>query len=483
MQEQLLLDAIRHAYESAPAVRAAARLHIARVESVSHPDRARLTWLAAVTEIRQLAPDVRGELLDQAQLYAAAIDPGLIAQLQLVNNETPPSGLRSMRLAAHNAGNILSVMVANGHIDAAVDSLLSSSTSDTFPFHYVGNILHHTTGPEKRLQIVRAAVAAWRTSQSADFVRTFSHFWQMLPEDEARDLVRELVDRTIAEPDNTAFSARYPDEVVFTSSRENTFFHLLHALRVLDPTLAEWLIAAHSQLAAAAERFPEGLQTMREEAEAEQKRRAAEGQTCGGGYILSGSGARGLDEQRALLQATRDGNFAPCIEFALEHYREDTDPAKPNFAAKEFWYSTVAFRNLFYQAGKKLGTDAASLLDRVPDADLRLFAKIELAAALAALPQMPSISRRRGPRPKIRASHGGRILEPGDDRGEPMPGIHCPLCQWQPRTRDSWMCKCGHFWNTFTTRGVCPACNHQWKHTVCVACQKMPPHEDWYGEA
>lgn len=45
-----------------------------------------------------------------------------------------------------------------------------------------------------------------------------------------------------------------------------------------------------------------------------------------------------------------------------------------------------AFRTVFYQVAKRLGRDAAKFLDQVPDDDLRLFATIELAAALVSVP-------------------------------------------------------------------------------------------------
>jgi len=39
---------------------------------------------------------------------------------------------------------------------------------------------------------------------------------------------------------------------------------------------------------------------------------------------------------------------------------------------------------------------------------------------------------------------------------------------------------CGHVWNTFDTRGLCPGCSHQWKHTACLSCTRWSLHEDWY---
>ncbi len=69
--------------------------------------------------------------------------------------------------------------------------------------------------------------------------------------------------------------------------------------------------------------------------------------------------------------------------------------------------------------------------------------------------------------------------------------IRCPLCKWQPKKSDRWMCvdcgfpefffgACYTIWNTFETRGVCPGCNHQWIYTSCLRCEGFSLHEDWY---
>jgi hypothetical protein len=58
--------------------------------------------------------------------------------------------------------------------------------------------------------------------------------------------------------------------------------------------------------------------------------------------------------------------------------------------------------------------------------------------------------------------------------------IRCPKCGWQPRRHDRWMCVCAHVWNTFDTRGLCPACGKQWTETQCRRCHQWSRHEDWY---
>jgi hypothetical protein len=59
-------------------------------------------------------------------------------------------------------------------------------------------------------------------------------------------------------------------------------------------------------------------------------------------------------------------------------------------------------------------------------------------------------------------------------------GIRCPRCRWEPDRASRWSCDCGMVWNTFETRGLCPACARQWTETSCPACHRWSRHEDWY---
>jgi len=72
--------------------------------------------------------------------------------------------------------------------------------------------------------------------------------------------------------------------------------------------------------------------------------------------------------------------------------------------------------------------------------------------------------------------------------------IRCPQCAWQPRSESRWVCfrspgpeppfdGCGTHWNTFSTRGRCPGCAHQWQWTMCLSCNAWSLHEDWYEVA
>ncbi|MGD8897805.1 MAG: hypothetical protein PVJ73_17385 [Acidobacteriota bacterium] len=69
---------------------------------------------------------------------------------------------------------------------------------------------------------------------------------------------------------------------------------------------------------------------------------------------------------------------------------------------------------------------------------------------------------------------------PGQRPGRPR--IRCPRCGWEPGREDRWMCECLHVWNTFDTRGVCPACGQKWSETQCLRCRAWSKHDDWYAE-
>ena len=77
-----------------------------------------------------------------------------------------------------------------------------------------------------------------------------------------------------------------------------------------------------------------------------------------------------------------------------------------------------------------------------------------------------------------------RLLDKLEDIGRRRTRIRCPQCQWEPSAADTWCCSpgCGHVWNTFETRGVCPGCSRQWTHTACLRCSAWSLHDDWYEE-
>jgi hypothetical protein len=196
--------------------------------------------------------------------------------------------------------------------------------------------------------------------------------------------------------------------------------------------------------------------------------------------------------------APRDSQFIPIgealandfqagFEEAFARYAHDSDAENPNPAPKECWPSTPEFRNILFKAGQHLGLAAVKYLDRVPDVDLRLFAQIELCAAIAGLRQISGTIMFH-PRRARRSMRAAAVLdvEPveseegisGRDPGGPR--IRCPKCRWTPRAEDRWVCHCGHTWNTFDTGGMCPGCQYRWTIAMCPKCGQWSAHSDWY---
>jgi hypothetical protein len=406
MPDDLLAGARAQAERSEPPVRAAALLRIARVETAFDRGQARITFQQALDETRRLSGRDREFLLEQAQLLAAAVAPDLLREIPSVARE--PRQFRSERLGR--------VMLDHEYGDAAYEYVIRYDEPSTFPFSVAASLMQWFGDEERRLAVFRRALEAWRAAPDHGFGNRFLSVFQLacklLLEEEARQTAREIVRVTLSQPD-WPITASYDQEqsVRITSGHDHTIFTILPILRRLDPPLVESLIGSHEQLAAAARRFPNGMESVMEEAQrksldrllslaAPNQSRDREGAasepparpTKSGGYGMAGS-PRDFPYMRSLLQASEDGDFLPSIEHALEHYRSDAAPDHPNRAPREFWPSTCRFRGILYRAGKRLGRDAAVYLDRIPDDDLRLFAQIEFAAALAGLPELQGTQR------------------------------------------------------------------------------------------
>jgi hypothetical protein len=71
----------------------------------------------------------------------------------------------------------------------------------------------------------------------------------------------------------------------------------------------------------------------------------------------------------------------------------------------------------------------------------------------------------------------------GEERVTPAPltSVRCCGCGFQPSEASRWTCACGHSWNMFDTRGICPRCEHEHATTACLACSAVSAHGDWYA--
>jgi hypothetical protein len=392
MLDNLLSNARKRAERSDPPVRIAALMRIARVQSKRDAGQARITFEMALAEIGRLSPRERGIFLDQARLLSAAICPELFPELSSSQER------KEYLLRPFPSGDLIRIMIEHQHYDAAFAFARTTEEHAAFPFALVGNLIPRLKDEDSRLELLHRVVAAWRTSRGGDrsadraedpdegFFRLFASQWKLLPKTEAAKILREIVRKVLDRPEHRMTAKHDEGTLVFTSSREKTLFQLWHVIRHLDAPLAEFLLARHKQLAAAAGRFPWGMETIHEEAEEQGKRFS--GHISNNGGLTRNGDSKDSPYLKSLIQASKDGDFERSFQYALDHYWEDTEPKNPNSAPKELWPSANSFRAVLYRAGIRLGEDGAKYLHRIPDPDLRLLAEIEFAAALAGLPEL-----------------------------------------------------------------------------------------------
>lgn len=72
-------------------------------------------------------------------------------------------------------------------------------------------------------------------------------------------------------------------------------------------------------------------------------------------------------------------------------YKFEAKAEEGNLAPRAAWISSQAYKRLFYRAAKTLGPAAENLLEKIPEADLQVLARIEMAAAWLGQDPTPQI--------------------------------------------------------------------------------------------
>jgi len=384
MSDELLADARASAGRASPAVKGAALLHIARVLTRHNRAEADRTLTDAFAAIDTLPEDEREILRGEAAVLAATVSPARAFEIA-----------EALTFQRASVVEMMLCRMSDHAFRAEAAAYLKESGNETdFPFSAVTQAIGQSGDGEERRAVLRKSIQAMRdrkepTRQSfhrRQFVETFTHFWPSLPHEEARAAIRDVIDGILAEPDGStraSFSAG-SHQVRFSSSHDSDLFGILGPLRHLDPELAGFIVQRSGDLSAAATKYPYGMESMTEAMKAEQAPPSAEqiAAACVDGISV---GRRFIPISEAIRT-----EFAAAFDVALDHYEADTDPVRPNLVPQQCWPSAADFRNILYKAGVYEGAVATRYLDRVPDPALRLFAQIELAAALAGLPQLGS---------------------------------------------------------------------------------------------
>jgi len=466
MSQQLLLAACEQAERSETFVRAAALMHIARVLARSDQAAAEQLLERGIALAKEIDGDATSLLLQNAISLAAAVSARHALPLYAENRRQDPFGGAVVSL--------VNVMAEHGHIADAIAYLSDPLPGDRFPLHLVNHLERGCRDDETRRKLLELAIREWRNPAPREagpeqqfaamsFGHLFGRYWNLLPREVATPVLRELVAWAL---DMKSERREYPltenpQDPKLGSEQEFELFKLAPALQSLDPDLARSVLEDHPQIAAAVKRFPLGMQSVRD---GQRKYDPARDDVI----VIGDSEVMPIAEALAT-------DFEAAFREANESFAKDTDPEYPNGAHKECWPSAQEFRHILFKAGQHQGLAAANHLYRIPDPDLRLFAQIELCAAIAGLPQLGGLTAQYPSRRRMLSS-----AELDQMFGLLAPGIRCPQCKWTPRTKNVWSCKCGHQWNTFDTRGLCPGCGYQWEITGCLACGAMSPHPEWY---
>ncbi|MEO8597743.1 MAG: hypothetical protein ABI759_30765 [Candidatus Solibacter sp.] len=381
--QQLAAGALQQVAHADDELRASALLHAARVLMRFDPPEALRTLEQGLALLPGLGlaspqplhprPMAQRLILSTAVNLAAAVAPARAIELL---QSAPPNHKHP-----HLSNEIVGVMINHGYTADVIAYLTSGALPEDYPYMRMESVFPQATAAE-RVNMLRAALRAWRQAPQPALLHVFPRHWNLLPEDEARTALHELLRFVLAEPD-MQFNGTIQN-VKFSSIRQHRLFQLLNVMRRLLPEAADSLIAKHPELAAAAARFPNGLDSIM--AEVQGQARAA-GPARGGGFAMVGNPSH-FAAARDMKEAERHGSVEPHFEQARQAYQEDTDPQHPNRAPREWRPSTQAYRHALYTAGKTHGLDAVPMLDRVPDPNLRVLAQIELAAALAGLPEL-----------------------------------------------------------------------------------------------
>jgi uncharacterized protein (TIGR03435 family) len=390
MPQQLLSGALEQAERSAPVVRAAALLHIARVLNAFDHAEAERVLERGIALAQDLAEPDREVILSQAVSLAATVSPDRAIRLAPSIRDEMPGGLMTKALFD---------MLSHGHVAEAVHYLSDPPSVQDYPFDAARQAMGRSRDEATRLRIFRGAIGAVRPQMAsgqpaglfrgaARFSRIFTVWWRLLPVDEAAEVVRDLVREILAAPDGPIRAS--VDDVRFSSTREHHLFQILGPLRHLDPALTDSVIREHPQLAAAAARYPYGQESIEGALHERTAHDPPPPPVEQPDYILVGR--RLIPIPEALKT-----DFQEAFGLALRLYARETDPEHPNDAPQECWPSAAVFRNILFKAGQHEGRAAVRHLDRIPDPALRLFAQIELAAALAGLPQIGGQSISPGP--------------------------------------------------------------------------------------
>jgi hypothetical protein len=378
MPRELVERTIEDASHRDPVTRAMVLLCASRVLAGLDQPAARRAFTEGLRLLASISFDqrIRSFVFNEAVCLGSTADP--VAAMKLFRS-LPPQEHPFTRLSTGTM--LVQALAKAGEFEAALNLLEDGSCE----MHGAGALMHYA--PELTVRVMAAARERWRRDRAVPRTSGMfpSGFYSLLSENclrldpvEAQGWLDEALAAIEADPDH-ATRAEFGKRVRFDSMRDMHVFQLLNVIRRLrTPEEAQSILSAHPAVAAAAEIYPFGLESVKAE-----PRPAGAG---GGGFMYSASGS---DARRIPLMISAHRGDTGAIEKWIEeaHHVFSADIHKPNSAPRVFWPSCHAYKIAMYYAGKAKGMSAEPLLRQIPDTDIALAAAIELAAGVLGLNQ------------------------------------------------------------------------------------------------
>ncbi len=391
MPDTLVIRSIEQARDRDPTVKAMTLLYGSRVMAAMNRALATQIFAEGVASIQGIAQpghQIEG-VFNEAIRVGAFADPRAAVALF---RSRPAEGHAFSR---RSAGTMLVQSLAqSGDFESALE-LLEDLTCDVGGAQAVA---HLASDPIVQRRAMSAARERWRVRPKLpdthrghfaehEFFHLFSRQWRNLSPADQQSWLDEILHALGTGP-NQETQAGFGETVTFHSTRDMHLFEILNVLRAIKPPdEVEAILRAYPDVAAAAQVYPLGLESLMAE-----RRPVPEG--VGGGFIFSTSGSSSDHRLVAAALAARRGDPAAVSDLLAEAHRlylEDVDADDPNLAPRAFWPSSHAYRQAMYWAGERSGLAAEALLAQIPDMDLALLAAIELAAGTLGLPEHPGI--------------------------------------------------------------------------------------------
>ena len=182
--------------------------------------------------------------------------------------QSPAGGFDFRTLAV---GQIVQTLAANQNYDRAISVIEGFAPDAPYPYRAVSGILNKLpTEDPRRIVLLGNAMASFPGRPGYEFAELVALHWRSVPSQMASSAVQMIVSHVLDQKvqkdtvETTTLSSA-KGSVHFSSKEEFELFRVMHILRELVPKKAEEILERRPELRAAIERFPGGVESLKNE--------------------------------------------------------------------------------------------------------------------------------------------------------------------------------------------------------------------------